>query len=572
MKSKVQFSLIWLLVICMVVILLPGTALAAYSDVQDHWAQPAIEKWSDLEIIQGSNGTFRPDDPITRGEMAVIINRVMQYQTANQNNFADLDDAFYTDAILKANAAGVIEGNGTEVRPTDKITREEATVMLGRALGLSESTTASTLFSDNQSISSWAAGYVNVMVNKGYIQGNNGAFRPQDSITRSEIVTILNNAIKSLNNEAKEYTGDVAGSVIVNTDGVIIKNMEIKGDLIISEGVENGDVTLNNVKVLGNTIVRGGGANSIHIQGNSELGNIIIEKSDTGAVRVVTSDGAIVDAVIVDDGKDDVILTGSFKNITVAADTNVKLVDAEIEKLEVTTNGASIDVDTNTNIDNMVINADVTVNNEGTITSVLVNVNGVTFDGNEPENLDIASTVTEPPTDSDGNEVSCDDSSGSSGGGGSTNLTTPDAPAVTAEDTTNAITGLDTTMEFKVDTAEYVKYDGSNAPDLAGIHTVLVRVAAVAGVSNASAATTLNFTFANAAPAAPAVTAEDTTNVITGLDTTMEFKVDAADYVKYNGSNAPDLTGEHTVLVRVAEDLTTDTPAGSTTSLTFTTN
>jgi len=248
MKSKVQFSLIWLLVICMVVILLPGTALAAYSDVQDHWAQPAIEKWSDLEIIQGSNGTFRPDDPITRGEMAVIINRVMQYQTANQNNFADLDDAFYTDAILKANAAGVIEGNGTEVRPTDKITREEATVMLGRALGLSESTTASTLFSDNQSISSWAAGYVNVMVNKGYIQGNNGAFRPQDSITRSEIVTILNNAIKSLNNEAKEYTGDVAGSVIVNTDGVIIKNMEIKGDLIISEGVENGDVTLNNVK------------------------------------------------------------------------------------------------------------------------------------------------------------------------------------------------------------------------------------------------------------------------------------------------------------------------------------
>lgn len=156
----------------MVSSMFPTTAFASsYSDVEQHWGQASIEKWSDMGIIQGSDGVFRPNDSITRGEMAVIIDRIMKYQTKSNKNFSDLGQAFYTDAILKANAADVIQGDGATVRPTDKITREEAVVVLGRALGLSESATGSKTFSDSSKISSWATGYVNAMVNSGYING-----------------------------------------------------------------------------------------------------------------------------------------------------------------------------------------------------------------------------------------------------------------------------------------------------------------------------------------------------------------------------------------------------------------
>lgn len=192
-KTKI---LSYVLSFMLILSLLPTAAIAAaaYSDVEEHWAEPAIEKWSDLGIIQGSDGKFRPEDPITRGEMAVIIDRIMQYQRAADNTFTDLDEAFYTEAILKANAAGVITGYDTLVRPTDNITREEAVVMLGRALGLSESNTASG-FSDSGDVSTWAAGYVNTMVTRDFIHGIDGAFCPKDSIKRAQVVTILDNAI-----------------------------------------------------------------------------------------------------------------------------------------------------------------------------------------------------------------------------------------------------------------------------------------------------------------------------------------------------------------------------------------
>ena len=71
---------------------------------------------------------------------------------------------------------------------------------------------------------------------------------------------------------------------------------------------------------------------------------------------------------------------------------------------------------------------------------------------------------------------------------------TPSAPAVTADDENNDIIGLDETMEFSIDGSDYVKFDGTNAPELSGNKTVLVRVAAVEEGSSASEDTELIFT------------------------------------------------------------------------------
>ncbi|MFC3803675.1 S-layer homology domain-containing protein [Cohnella sp. GCM10012308] len=153
-----------------------------------------------------------------------------------------------------------------------------------------------------------------------------------------------------------------------------------------------------------------------------------------------------------------------------------------------------------------------------------------------------------------------------------TNLPAPGAPSVSANDATNTIVGLTTAMEFQVDDGAYVKYDGTNAPDLSGTHTVKVRVAADPATGTpAGAVATLSFTTNPPAPEAPSVSANDATNTITGLTTAMEFQVDDGAYVRYDGTNAPDLSGTHTVKVRVAADPATGTPAGAAATLSFTT-
>jgi hypothetical protein len=115
-----------------------GSALASdYTDTNTHWAKTSIDKWSANGLFQGDNGLFRPDNYISRGEMAVIIDRIMDYQDSAENTFSDLDNnLWYTDAILKANQAGVIEGSNNLIRPDDYITRQEAVVMLSRAFGI----------------------------------------------------------------------------------------------------------------------------------------------------------------------------------------------------------------------------------------------------------------------------------------------------------------------------------------------------------------------------------------------------------------------------------------------------
>ncbi|MHB8917351.1 MAG: beta strand repeat-containing protein [Desulfocucumaceae bacterium] len=99
---------------------------------------------------------------------------------------------------------------------------------------------------------------------------------------------------------------------------------------------------------------------------------------------------------------------------------------------------------------------------------------------------------------------------------------------------------------------------------------LVITVAAAA--SSAKVTGTASFTVnipANDAPAAPAVTADDTNNVIVGIDTTMEYSLDnGTTWTAY--TTAPDLSGDKTVKVRVKA--TDTTPASAVTTMTFTKN
>ena len=113
-------------------------------------------------------------------------------------------------------------------------------------------------FTDKAEISSWALGYVNAMASRGFMNGNQGIFNPKGLITRAEIVTVLDHAIAGLFAKPAEYTGNYSGIVVVNAPGVILRDMVIDGDLIITQGVRAGEVTLTNVSISGSMIVRSG--------------------------------------------------------------------------------------------------------------------------------------------------------------------------------------------------------------------------------------------------------------------------------------------------------------------------
>lgn len=321
-----------------------GEAPEVFHDVGKHWAKDAIYNWSNQGIVNGYAGAFRPNDFITRGEMAIILDNMMNYQAISSTAFTDLAAGqFYTEPIRKVNAAGIIQGYGSRVRPTDKITREEAAVMLARAFAVNASTSTPSSFNDAAAIASWAKGYVTAMESSGYLKGSNHRFLPKNKITRAEIVTIIDNIVKAYYTEAGTYSENVAGTAVIKVTDVVLKGMTVSENLIIAEGVGDGDVTLDSVTVKGNVIIRGGGKDSVHIIGTSKITSIKLEKID-GVIRVVISDGSVIREVTVAAGQK-IIITGTVGILDISAsDVVVNTENAKVERTNIS--GGNVTVET----------------------------------------------------------------------------------------------------------------------------------------------------------------------------------------------------------------------------------
>ena len=241
---------------------LPGAALAAglllvpahgFTDTAGHWAEPAINQWSqEYGIIQGyQDGTFRPDNPITRGAFAGILDRFLHFQSVSPaETFTDLQGNHWQSEILKLNAAGVYLGNNGRALPSSSITRQQAVTMIARAFQVTGES-ADLPYTDAERIEAYARPAIAEMTARGWLNDSaDGAFRPTDPITRAEIVNIFGNMIQELMLDSGTRSRDVAGTLMVSAAGATLENMNISGDLILAPGVTGG-VTLRNVTVGG---------------------------------------------------------------------------------------------------------------------------------------------------------------------------------------------------------------------------------------------------------------------------------------------------------------------------------
>jgi len=172
-----------------------------FSDIKGHWAEANIQAWGDEGLIRGYlDRSFKPNTYITRAEFMNLVNGAFGYSGQAKITFNDVSEsAWYYEAISIANANGYIDGytDGT-MKPQDPITRQEAAKVIAGILNLELNETAANVFSDSSSIAAWSKGAVGGAAAAKIIAGYaDGSFKPLNSITRAEAVSALVKAVET---------------------------------------------------------------------------------------------------------------------------------------------------------------------------------------------------------------------------------------------------------------------------------------------------------------------------------------------------------------------------------------
>lgn len=157
-------------------------------------------------MIGYEDGSFRPDNNMTRAEVATMFARLMKEKMVEgqtyPTTFSDVDEAaWYADYIGYMQRYGVINGyeDGT-FRPDNTITRAEFVTIASRMIEIADDIDVD--FAD-VSLEHWAYDYIAFASENNWVGGyEDGTFRPDNRITRAEVVTIVNRMLGRSADEA----------------------------------------------------------------------------------------------------------------------------------------------------------------------------------------------------------------------------------------------------------------------------------------------------------------------------------------------------------------------------------
>ncbi|WP_339800515.1 S-layer homology domain-containing protein [Paenibacillus sp. FSL R5-0744] len=166
----------------------PNDIKQVYKDADkiSSWAFSAIETATVKGYIQGNNGQVNPKDHITRAEFTKILVSALELDTKSDKGITYKDvalgDWFYP-YVNAAHKAGLITGFNNEFKPNDKITREQMAAIIVRALSI-PATKPGTAIKDINTVSAWAKADVETIVATGLMLGDNNQFKPKELVTR----------------------------------------------------------------------------------------------------------------------------------------------------------------------------------------------------------------------------------------------------------------------------------------------------------------------------------------------------------------------------------------------------
>ncbi len=184
----------------------------AFTDMNNHWAKETVDIISSHEIINGyTDGSFKPNKEISRAEFVKILvssiyteEEILSY--TNKNVFNDVPPEFWAAPYINiASQRGWISGYNGSFSPNQLITREQMVAILIRALEDIEANNLNnqaevdlSAYKDTEKISAWAYEAMKKAVGNGIIQGNNNELQPLKNATRAEAATILYRYLEKL--------------------------------------------------------------------------------------------------------------------------------------------------------------------------------------------------------------------------------------------------------------------------------------------------------------------------------------------------------------------------------------
>lgn len=493
-------------------------------DAASFWAKDEIVKAQQLGLIKGDEfGNFRPLNTITRQEIAAIFARILNLDTSTSSttSFLDVNGQWGKNYIESLHNAGLMNGDGNGYfRPNDKITREELAILLVRAAKANTAGKAAGLtVADKGEIDDWAKDAVQAAIDLGLMKGDGVYFHPRDQLKRQEMAVtavrvfnflapqsitnitadtatingvtyqlsdnvkgVLNPAnipvldkakiqferdnntitkitsleLTSSGNNAVDGTAEFSGNLVLNGnnatidgnvkvsgDYISLKNLKITGNLEIAEPVQH-DFYSNNITVGGNTYINGGSAETVAFE-NSSLNEAYVKKA---GVRVQTLGTTMVNLVNV------------FSNATVSAGagTTVKklsltdkcsvVLEGTFEKVEIAHLEARLSLASGARIKELVLYEDMKASD------FITNYEAVKGQIDKITQL----SVPTPPPAGGGTGGTGTGGTGGTGGG-----TTPTPPTVPAAPSVNNISVVDEV--YSVSANDTVTVDGLSVGD-----------------------------------------------------------------------------------------------------------
>ena len=275
-----------------------GNSTAELQELTGHYAQEAMALWHERGILHGySDGTVRPNQVVTRSELAAILNRIFEYRAAVQHDYQDVQvNAWYIQDIQHLQAAGIMQGYTDHTfRPNQGVTRQEVITVLYRAFQfpISASAQRETPFQDIHDTAGFARSAVDYFAAMMYIQGADGKLLPQKEMTRGELAVLLNRVMSDLIGEkgvVKDKSYD--RHLVVNSGGVTLQNVKINGNLYLTEGIGDGEIILDHVSVTGTIYIYGGGQQRIVIK-DASVSKLQVMRAGGKVQVIVTGDSLI---------------------------------------------------------------------------------------------------------------------------------------------------------------------------------------------------------------------------------------------------------------------------------------
>jgi len=168
-----------------------------FSDIQNHWAAEAIINMESKGWMNGTSSTaFSPDTTLTRAQGAVILVRVLRLKgkTYDSPHFRDVGEGYWAKNEIEIAAIhGLVKGyEDGSYRPEHPITREEMAVMLGRVLTDLKDISETEHYYKDMEKNRWSFKMISKMTSNGIFKGfEDNTFRPTGNMTRAQMAKLM---------------------------------------------------------------------------------------------------------------------------------------------------------------------------------------------------------------------------------------------------------------------------------------------------------------------------------------------------------------------------------------------